>query len=65
MIVKNFMQLKNIVLSNRNRVKTLVNDTQHIPVPGNLLFIPIPGCGFFFDKLPDACICGNNPLNGI
>ena len=63
--VEHFMKLKDIALRNRNRVKTLVNNSQHIPVARNFLLVSVLRLGFFFHKLPDARIRGNDAFDGI
>ena len=65
MAVKNFMQLKNIVLRNRDYVKTLVNDSQHIPVTGYFLFVTVPWSCLFRNQLSDTCARCNDPLNRV
>lgn len=63
--VQDFMKLQDIVLRNWNRVKALVNDTQHVAVSGDLLLISVPRRGFLLDELPDSGARGNDALNGI
>ena len=65
MAVQDFMKLQDIVLRNWNRVKALVNDTQHVAVSGDLLLISVPRRGFLLDELPDSGTRGDNALNGI
>lgn len=60
MSVQNFMQLQDVVLRNRNSIKTLVNNVQHITISCNFLFITVLWCSFFFDQLPDAGACSHN-----
>ncbi len=43
MAVHDFVQLQNIIASNGNDVKVLVDHTEHIPISGNFLLVPIPG----------------------
>ena len=57
--------MPHIVLRNWNCVKALVDDTQHIAVPGDLLLVSVPRCGFFFDELPDSDTRGDDALDGI
>ena len=63
--VQDFMKLQDIVLRNWNRIKALVNDTQHIAVSGNFLLVTVPRRGFLFDELPDSGTRGDDALNSI
>ena len=63
--VQDFVKLQDIVLRNWYRVKTLMNDTQHIAVSSNLLLISVPRRGFLLDELPDSGTRGDDALDGI
>ena len=63
--VQNLVKLENIILCDRNRVKTIVYDVQHIPVSRNLLLVPVSRRCLFLDKLSDTGICCNDSFNGI
>ena len=63
--VQDFVKLKDVVLRNWNRVKALVNDTQHIAVSSDLLLISVPRRGFLLDELPDSGTRGDDALDGI
>lgn len=65
MVVENLMQLKDIVLRDRYRFKALMDYIQYISIAGDFLLITVPWRSFFFDKLPDAGVRGNNPLDSI
>ena len=41
MRIQDLMQLKDEILCDRDRIKTFMNDRQHIPVPGDLLFASV------------------------
>ena len=59
------MQLQNIVRSDRDGIKILMNDIQCIPVSGNLLFVSVSGCRFILYQLFDSGVGGNDSFNGI
>ena len=63
--VQNFVKLQDVVLRNWNRVKALVNDTQHIAVSGDFLLVTVSRRGFLFDELPDSGTRGDDALNSI
>ena len=53
------------MLGDRDNVKALVDDIQHITVSCDLLLISVPGRGFFLHKLLDAGAGGNDALDGV
>ena len=63
--VQDFMKLQDIVLRNWNRIKALVNDTQHIAISGNFLLVTVSRRGFLLDELPDSGTRGDDALDGI
>ena len=65
MAVQNFMQLQDIVLRERDDIKTLVYDIKDITISSDLLFISIFGRSLFLYQLPDTGVCGYNSFNGI
>ena len=56
---------QDIVLRDWNRIKALVNDTQHIAISGNFLLVTVSRRGFLLDELPDSGTRGDDALNGI
>ena len=59
------MQLKNIVLRDRDRIKALMDNSQNIPVTSDFLLIPVPWSCFLLYDLSDARIRGDNAFYGI
>ena len=59
------MKLQDIVLRDWNRIKALVNDTQHIAISGNFLLVTVSRRGFLLDELPDSGTRGDDALDGI
>ena len=63
--VQDFVKLQDIVLRDWNRIKALVNNTQHIAVSGNFLLVTVSRRGFLLDELPDSGTRGDDALDGI
>jgi len=59
------MKLQDIVLRNRNSIKTIVDNIKHIAIASNFLFITIFWSCLFFHELFDTSTCSDNAFNGI
>lgn len=59
------MQLKNVIDGRLNGVIALMYDAKHVAIPGNLLFIPIPGRRFLLNKLLDAGVGSDDAFNRV
>ena len=58
--VQDFMKLKDVILRDWNYIKTFKDQTQHIAVSGDFLFVTIFWRRFFFNQLSYARIGCNN-----
>lgn len=65
MIVKDFVQLKNVIAGDRDNVEVLMNDAQCVTISGNFLLIAVTWRGLFFHQLANARACGNNAFDGV
>ena len=63
--IENLVELQDIILCDRNGIKVLMDEVQHVPITRNLLLVPVPRSRFLLYKLPNAGVCGHNALNGI
>ena len=64
-VIQDFVQLQDIILCDGDHIKIFVDDIQYIPIPSDLLLIPIPRCCFFLNELPYAGIRCDDPFDGV
>lgn len=63
--IKYFVKLQDIILGDRNSIKTFMYNIQYITISSYFLLITIFGGCLFFDELADSCICSDYAFNGI